>query len=85
MDKQTGCEARVGVMYRSSGPNTGSNPGGGRILNIKKLLSAVFELGYAVHKADGTPICHLAPFTLFFKSTQLNGILAQLSRFETKK
>ena len=22
----------VGVMYRSSGPNTGSNPGGGRIL-----------------------------------------------------
>ena len=26
----------VGVMYRSSGPNTGSSPGGGRILKKKK-------------------------------------------------
>ena len=26
----------VGVMYRVSAPNTGSNPGGGQILNIKK-------------------------------------------------
>ena len=26
----------VGVMYRVSGPNTGSNPGGGRILKKKK-------------------------------------------------
>ena len=29
-------ESSVGVMYRSSGPNTGSNPGGRRIL--KKML-----------------------------------------------
>ena len=28
-------ESSVGVMYRSSGPNTGSNPGGGRILKKK--------------------------------------------------
>ena len=27
----------VGVMYRISGPNTGTNPGGGRILKQKKL------------------------------------------------
>ena len=25
-------KSSVGVMYRSSGPNTGSNPGGGQIL-----------------------------------------------------
>ena len=29
----------VGVLYRSSGPNTGRNPGGGRILLKKKNLS----------------------------------------------
>ena len=29
--------SRVGVMYHVSGPNTGRNPRGGRILNKKKL------------------------------------------------
>ena len=28
-------ESSVGVMYHVSGPNTGSNPGGGQILNKK--------------------------------------------------
>ena len=32
----------VGVMYRVSGPNTGSNPGGGQIL--KKNIEFYFTL-----------------------------------------
>ena len=44
IDKTLLCsaESSVGIMYRSSGPNTGSNPGGGRI--PKNLL-----LGWVGH------------------------------------
>ena len=40
-------ESSVGVMYRSSSPNTGSNPGGGWILKkIKKRYNNFFKVGW---------------------------------------
>ena len=46
MTMLTRAESSVGVMYRSSGSNTGSNPGGRQILNKKRLnfLDALYFL-----------------------------------------
>ena len=38
-------ESSVGVMYRSSGPNTGSNPGGGRILKKNQKVFSLYLNG----------------------------------------
>ena len=51
----------VGVMYCSSGPNTGSNPGRGQILKKTKALSLglMFRAGVKWHEeGEKNKVCN---------------------------
>ena len=66
----------VGVMYRVSGPNTGSNPGGGRILNkkIKKKHFWQNRFKRDWHEIDAST-CHRTKKGKFHNSLIDNTIL----------